>query len=143
MENFEDFSEENGSKENCQNNKSSESSKYTDFQLKKEFQSEMVPLVVENLRWLNVEPGDQLKLEFFFDAKNKTDAQKLEAYLKTNFDYELYGIHEFKGLWSVNGCTGSQPILTEFIQKWSEQMCEVAYQFNCEFDGWGTSPDLK
>lgn len=140
MTNYEDPSENNGSNENSQ---SHETSKYEDFQLNKELHSEMVPIVVENLIWLNVEPGDQLKFEFFFYAKNKVDAQKLETYLKANFNYELYGIHEFRGEWSVIGCTDSQPILTEFIQKWSEKMCEIAYRFNSEFDGWGTSPDLK
>ena len=27
------------------------------------------------------------------------------------------------------------------VQLWTKEMSELGYKFDCEFDGWGTTPD--
>lgn len=115
--------------------------KYLKHQNNKKRQSEMVPLTVEQLRKLEVDPGDQLKLEFFFYSSKKENAEKLKDHLETEFSYEVHELHKTEHLWAITGWTNPQPILTELIQEWSDKMCDIAYKFDSEFDGWGTTPE--
>jgi regulator of RNase E activity RraB len=27
------------------------------------------------------------------------------------------------------------------VQSWAKEMCELGYKFDCDFDGWGTTPN--
>jgi hypothetical protein len=35
------------------------------------------------------------------------------------------------------------PMETTNVINWTKQMCKIGYQFDCEFDGWGTNPDQE
>jgi len=45
--------------------------------------------------------------------------------------------HEF----IITGWTTKMKMQADVVANWAEQMCDLGYKYDCEFDGWGTSPD--
>ncbi|MEZ4755786.1 MAG: ribonuclease E inhibitor RraB [Flavobacteriales bacterium] len=111
------------------------------LQSDKQKQMEMVPWTVQELFKLGISQSDNLKLEFFFYGPDENKAMLLHKTLINDFSYDLREIHKNKNLWVVTGWTTPQPIATETIQKWSSEMCDLAYKYDMDFDGWGTTPE--
>lgn len=114
--------------------------KYSRHQNNKLNQAAMIPMTIEKLLELDVREGDKLKLEFFFYSTSQSKAAALNDHLRTQLGYELNEPHRNGLYWSVSGWTDPQPIVFEHIKQWSDQMCDLGFEFGCEFDGWGTTP---
>jgi regulator of RNase E activity RraB len=46
-------------------------------------------------------------------------------------------------LFMVTGWTTIMKMENEILKNWTKQMCELGYKFDCDFDGWGTTPDQE
>jgi regulator of RNase E activity RraB len=105
-------------------------------------QMQMSPMTLKQLRNLKVTEDKELKLEYFFYTNTNEKAELLAKELeKQNYKVE-YGVSiGDKKLFIVTGRTTNIIMKEEIVTKWTKEMCEIGYKFDCEFDGWGTEPN--
>lgn len=105
-------------------------------------QMQMVPQILDQLRKLDVPPEKELKLEFFFYTNTDSKAEMLATEIeKIGYRVE-HGISAGdKKLFIITGWTTKMKMTDEVVGQWTKRMCEVGYEYDCEFDGWGTEPD--
>ncbi|MFC0518877.1 ribonuclease E inhibitor RraB [Mucilaginibacter angelicae] len=112
------------------------------FEEKSTTQLNMMPVLMEKLRELNVDEDRELMLEFFFYTNTY---QKAGAFAKelSNLNYEVkYGVSQGdKKLFIITGWSDRIKMKDAVVAAWISQMCNLGYNFDCEFDGWGTIPD--
>ena len=105
-------------------------------------QMKMTPSTLKQLREIGVSSDKQLKLEFFFYTNTLEKAEQLSSQLQ-KLDYQ--SDHGFaagsKTEYIVNGWTSKMEMSDEEVSNWTKEMCEIGYKFDCEFDGWGTTPN--
>lgn len=112
------------------------------FRSNRNKQMQMTPQTLDQLRKINVSPEKELKLEFFFYTNTAGKAEMLATEIeKTGYSVQ-HGISaEDKKLFIVTGWTTKMKMTNEVVEQWTKRMCEVGYEYDCEFDGWGTEPD--
>ncbi|HKG08353.1 MAG TPA: ribonuclease E inhibitor RraB [Pedobacter sp.] len=105
-------------------------------------QMQMTPQVIEQLRTHDVSADKALKLEYFFYTNVEDKAASLAAALE-KLDYSVeYGLSEGdSNSFVITGWTIKMLMDEDLIVSWTKEMCELGYEFDCEFDGWGTDPD--
>ena len=105
-------------------------------------QMQMTPQTMEQLRKINVSADKELKLEYFFYT-NTVDKAKLFADEIEKFNYEVkYGQSAGdKKSFVITGWTTKMKMEDNLVANWTKEMCELGYKFDCDFDGWGTSPE--
>jgi tetratricopeptide (TPR) repeat protein len=90
--------------------------------------------------------GDsQLSLEFFFYTDNQDKASNLAIELN-KLNYNIESVGKFAGdsnLWKVSGWTTPIKMDISSVTAWTEQMCKLGFENDCDFDGWGTNPDQE
>ena len=114
-----------------------------EFDQNSDMQVHLAPIAMNNLRMLDIDDDSELKVEFFFYTNTLEKAKTLSIELE-KLSYELYHYGECgfkKGLYSITGCTDKMKMSDNIVAKWAQDMCELGYIFDCEFDGWGTTPD--
>jgi hypothetical protein len=104
-------------------------------------QLDMSPEVLAQLRKHGVNEDTKLKLEYFFYTdtaeKGKALAQELE---KLKYSVECRkSVNEIETL--VTGWTEPMNMSNETVVSWTEKMCKLGYEYDCDFDGWGTKPE--
>ena len=113
-----------------------------DFEENSSKQIEMVPKTIDQLRKVDVSNEKVLKLEYFFytntAAKAKSLAEQLE---KLNYTASHKIAAGDKNLFVVTGWTTQMKMTNEIVIHWSKKMCELGYECDCDFDGWGTTSD--
>jgi hypothetical protein len=107
-----------------------------------ENQVRMAPSTLTELAKLGVTPQSELKLEFFF----YTDAPAKAASLATDLAHLGYQAQHGlaaadNGQSVVTGWTTPMPMSKEGVVAWTRQMCTLGFDHDCEFDGWGTTPE--
>lgn len=113
-----------------------------DFKTNQSRQVEMAPQTLAQLRNLNVSESQNLKLEFFFYTNNLEKAGALANELeKLNYSVEFGQSAGDKKLFVITGWSIKMQMSNNVVEKWTSEMCEVGYKFDCEFDGWGTTPN--
>ena len=102
----------------------------------------LVPVTLDLLRNYGASDDSELRIEFFFYTDTKTKAESLAKEIR-NLQYEVETGKSAgrKNLFSITGWTTKMKMDDETVQQWTEHMCELAYKFDCEFDGWGTMPN--
>ena len=105
-------------------------------------QMQMSPMTLKQLRNLNVTEDKELKLEYFFYTNTNEKAEQLAKELE-QLNYEVkYGVSAGdKKLFIITGRTTKIKMSEDLVTKWTKEMCERGYKFDCEFDGWGTEPN--
>ena len=104
-------------------------------------QTEMSPVTLNQLRELEVNDSSYLKLEFFFYTDSVSKAENLADELKSlNYSVDFGVSPGDKNLFSITGWTTKMLMTNTVVQNWTKSMCEIGYQFDCDFDGWGTTP---
>ncbi|NOX36151.1 MAG: ribonuclease E inhibitor RraB [Calditrichaeota bacterium] len=94
------------------------------------------------LRQFGVTADRALKLEFFFCTDTEFKAMQLTHALSQRGYAVSYGPSASdSNVVVVSGWTDPIPMTEDVLVQWAEAMCRVGYQFDCLFDGWGTSPD--
>jgi len=112
------------------------------FENNKTKQMQMTPLTMKELKKIDVREDKELKLEYFFytntDKKADAFAQELE---KLNYEVKSGPSAADKKLFIITGWTTKMQMEDSIVANWTKTMCELGYRFDCEFDGWGTTPD--
>lgn len=104
-------------------------------------QLQLTPLTLDELRKLNIDSDEELKLEYFFYTNTLEKASQLAVELKKlNYTIQHDVSANDKKIFIITGWTTKMKVRDEVIKQWTKQMCELGYQFDCDFDGWGTSP---
>mgnify|MGYP002346307903 CR=1 FL=1 len=105
-------------------------------------QMQMTPQTLDQLRKHQITSENELKLEYFFYTNTAKKAEQLATQLeKLNYTVQHGVSASDKKLFIVTGWTTKMNISEEVVKNWTMEMCELGYQFDCEFDGWGTTPD--
>lgn len=112
------------------------------FAQKRSQQLAMTPQTIAQLRTLGVSKTTPLRLEFFFF----TNAEKKAAALANslgNLGYTVsFGASESDDkLFVVTGWTLPIAMEDQGVLDWTAHMCNVGFEHDCEFDGWGTTPE--
>lgn len=107
-------------------------------------QAQMATQTLGQLRKLNVTETCELKLEFFFYTNIHEKAQALTADL-VNLGYEANNSVSAGNSkeYVITGWTTKMPMTNQAVAEWANQMTELGYKHDCEFDGWGTTPDQE
>jgi hypothetical protein len=102
----------------------------------------MTPQTLTQLRKYNVTPQKSLKLEYFFYTDTNEKAVALAEVLKQKGYSVEYGQGAGKkGELVVTGWTSPMLMTDALVLKWTEDMCKVGFEHDCDFDGWGTNPN--
>jgi regulator of RNase E activity RraB len=114
----------------------------SEFKTNHSKQIQMTPQTLNQLRSIDVSEEQQLKLEYFFYTNELNKAVQLSDELK-KVDYSVvYEQSEGdKKLFVITGWSTKMQMSNNVVEKWTSDMCELGYKFDCEFDGWGTTPD--
>lgn len=105
-------------------------------------QSAMTPQTVAQLRGLNVTPATNLRLEFFFYTNTPAKAVALATVLSgMQYDVEHGPSASDKKLQVITGWTDKMPMHDATVLAWTKEMCQIGFEHDCEFDGWGTNPN--
>ena len=100
----------------------------------------LTPHTLKELSKHGVTIDSYLKLELFFYTNKKAKANGLAKALKA----KGYSIDQIKkgedGAWLVSGWSNRMNMSNYSVMAWVQEMCEVGFNHDCEFDGWGTSP---
>ncbi len=101
--------------------------------------------VIELLGFLTDLNNKELPVEFFFYTNTDAKASSLaDALMKMRYTVYGFGLCGYdKSRYSIAGCTPKMKMTDDTMTQWAEQMCELALEYDCDFDGWGTSPDME
>ncbi len=104
-----------------------------------EMQQQLNAAVLSNIFSLSKENVNSKELEFFFYTNEIDKANNLVIELY-KFGYKIYGIdnNSLNGEFCIKGLTTHIEMDDEIVTNWSEQMCKLAFDNDCRFDGWGT-----
>lgn len=108
----------------------------------KQFRLSIESLV--SLRDSAVEEEDELKIDYFFYTDTLEKSQKLEKELQ-KLDYVVnHGIasHD-KNLFVISGRTTEIKMMHETLSKWTVEMCDLGYKYDCSFDNWTIVKEVK
>lgn len=110
----------------------------------KSTQTQLTPQTLGQLRKLNVDEERALKLEFFFYTDTAEKAQALTTDL-SNLGYETSNSLSASNSkeYVITGWTTKILMTDSCVGEWVNQMCELGYKHDCEFDGWGTTPEQE
>ena len=113
----------------------------TSYRKNKDNQVNMTPQTIKQLREYGVTESEKLKLEYFFYTNNIDKARNLAVeFQKMNYTVKYGKSSGDKKLFVITGWTNKMAIADSVIIDWTKQMCDLGYEFDCEFDGWGTEP---
>ena len=104
-------------------------------------QTAMSPQTVAHLREHGVTDDTTLKLEFFFYTDTEAKAHALATSLRElGYEVETGPSAGDDELFVVTGWTVPIKMDDRSVVEWTEKMCRLGYEHDCEFDGWGTYP---
>lgn len=105
-------------------------------------QVDMTPQTLDRLRKAGVSADKELKLEFFFYTNSDDKAKKLaDALAKLSYSVEHRLAAESKTEFVITGWTTKMKMSEDVVKKWTKEMCQLGYKFDCDYDGWGTQPE--
>lgn len=107
-------------------------------------QMEMTPVTMKHLRQHGVSPESQLKLEYFFYTDSSAKAAALErSLLDLGYSSEHGLSASDDGSFVVTGWTTKMAMVDRTVVDWTRRMCDLGYDCDAEFDGWGTNPSQE
>ena len=99
------------------------------------------PEIIEQLRGYGITEDRECRLEYFFYTNTPDKAEALTGELNgMGYATEFKESGEEKKIRIVAGATVPVVMATEKVLEWTENMCNIGYKHDCEFDGWGLSP---
>ena len=107
-----------------------------------ENQLKMTPMTLSQLADLGVTPDRKLKLEFFFYTNAEAKARALQKYLLSlGYEVETDVSASDRKQRVITGWTVPMSMSVDVVAAWTRQMCDKGLEHDCEFDGWGTTPE--
>ena len=115
-----------------------------DYQKTVASQTAMCARTLALLREQGVTEHTELKLEFFF----YTDAEEKAAALSAALSDLGYSVEHGPSAgdsaeFDITGWTTKMPMAESIVVEWTRQMCQVGFDHDCGFDGWGTNPQQE
>ncbi len=108
----------------------------------RKMQVKMTGSVLEQLRNMHIGPADELKLEYFFYTNTADKAKQMAIEIgKLGYTVQHGKVEDPKDLFIVTGWTNELIMSNQVVEQWVRYMCEFGYKYDCQFDGWGTSPN--
>ena len=105
-------------------------------------QMQWTPQTMEQLREIDVSADKELKLEYFFYTNTANKARLFADEIeKLNYEVKYGQSAGDEKSFVITGWTTKMKMEDNVVANWTKEMCELGYKFDCEFDGWGTSPD--
>ena len=105
-------------------------------------QMQYTPQTLMQLRKIGVNAGNELKLEYFFYTNSLEKAKAFSKEIAKLGYTTKYGESQgVKNEFVVTGWTSKMKMDDKTVLSWTQMMCNLGYKFDCDFDGWGTSPD--
>lgn len=109
-----------------------------------EKQIQATPSILETLRHLEDSPSESLRLEFFFYTNAAGKAKEFSSCLKKRgYSVEYRKSAGTDNSFLITGWTEKISMKEENVIAWAKEMCELGYEYDCDFDGWGTTPDQE
>lgn len=107
-------------------------------------QVELAPQTLKQLREYGVTNDKALKLEFFFYSNTIDKVQELSDELRRmSYEVQFGQSQGDKKLFISTGWTARMKMDDGTVSSWTKEMCALGYKFDCEFDGWGTTPEQE
>jgi hypothetical protein len=101
----------------------------------------MTPKTLDQLREHGVTAETKLPLEYFFFTDGQSKAASLsDALAAMGYSPEFGPSASDKRIFVVNGWTPEMEMSDNTVSEWTELMCKLGCEHDCEFDGWGTHP---
>jgi hypothetical protein len=107
-----------------------------------EKQVAMSPQTLKQLRQYNVTARSELKLEYFFYTDTAEKSAALAGVLSEKGYTAEHGLSAREDkTYLVTGWT--TPIIMDetSLVEWTRQMCVIGFEYDSNFDGWGTNPN--
>lgn len=105
-------------------------------------QLQMTPETLVQLRALGVSAESYLSLEYFFYTNAPMKAEALDKALQSlGYSPDSHPSASDKRQFVVTGWSPKLVMSEAVVSSWTREMCELGYAHDCEFDGWGTSPE--
>ncbi len=107
-------------------------------------QLEMTTSTWAALQKEGIKEGDIRAVDFFFDARDETNAQALGAALEdghassADVSNQRVGLLRRKVVWSVSGTTAPLRLSVDSLRDWVTTMVKLGAKHDAVFDGWGT-----
>lgn len=99
----------------------------------------LAPKALHYLRSVSTTTAPELEFDFFFYTDTAEKAEQLAAALRQlHYTVHTGPVPGKSNLFSITGCTPPLRSDDEIVAQWTTRMCELGYEFDCEFDGWGT-----
>jgi len=99
-------------------------------------QTTMSPQTVAQLRKHGVTDATELKLEFFFYTNKEGKGQVLAKPLQAlEYQVECESSARDPGVFVVTGWTTPIRMSKDEVVAWTEKICRLGYEHDCEFDG--------
>jgi regulator of RNase E activity RraB len=101
-----------------------------------------VALDVETLAQLGqhgISDQSNRRVEFFFYTNSLGKGESLAVSLRAlGYSADSGESPSGKGRYFVSGWTTPMRMDEDTIVRWTEEMCRIGFEHDCEFDGWGT-----
>lgn len=115
-----------------------------DFNRNLQMRMQILPYLLAMIRRFKVTEDKMISLDFFFYTNTADKAQQLVTALKAlSYYVKPYTFDEEEKTYEVTGWTNKMELTDDVIQAWVQQMSELGYKYDCEFDGWGTYPNQE
>jgi hypothetical protein len=115
-----------------------------DYQTNLIKQTRMSPETLRQLRQYDVTEKTELKLEFLFYTDTQPKASALARRLEgLGYAVEHGPSADNEKLFDITGWTTKMPMSESRVVNWTQQMCQIAFEHDCDFDGWGTYPEQE
>ncbi|MCB1583008.1 MAG: ribonuclease E inhibitor RraB [Marinicella sp.] len=113
-----------------------------DCQKNLERQIETTPMILQQLAQLNINESKALKVEYFFYTNTLEKAKALVDVLASRgyvgvAERSAHSRKEFV----VTGWTTPIEMSEANLIEWTKDMCKLGLSHDCDFDGWGTTPE--
>ena len=98
---------------------------------------------LKKLREYGINEKSKLKLEYFFYTDSEEKAKKLSNELQSKLGYSSqFGLAaKSNNAYIVTGWTKKIQMHSKTVEKWISDMCDLGFDHDSEFDGWGTNPE--
>jgi regulator of ribonuclease activity B len=104
----------------------------------------MTPETLKQLGKYGVTREKELKLEFFFYTDREENASALSKTLSgMAYSAESKPSAHDKSLFVISGWTTKMPMDESKVVDWTRRMCQLGFDHDCKFDGWGTQPEQE
>lgn len=93
------------------------------------------------LRKKNVIETTELKLEYFFYTNAVKKAKELSDQLQIfGYGAGVKKTPDNQKLYLITGLSSKMKMSEKLLREWTKVMCDLGYEFDCEFKSWKTSP---